>query len=42
MFLELAGLWLDLDRLVVLKIPGVPEALEAVQTCCLLFSKINY
>jgi len=37
LFLELAGLWLDLDRLVVLKIPGVPEVLEAGQTCCLLF-----
>jgi len=37
LFLELAGLWLDLDRLVVLKILGVPEVLVAVQTCCLLF-----
>ena len=30
--LELAVLWLDLDRLVVPKIPGVLEVLEAVQT----------
>lgn len=42
LFLVLAYLWLDLDRPVVLKIPGVPEVLEAVQTCLLVFSKINY
>lgn len=42
LFLELAYLWLDLDRPVVLKIPGVPEDLEAVQTCFFVFSKINY
>jgi len=38
LFLELAALWLDLDRLVVLKIPGVlevPEVLEAGRTFCL-------
>lgn len=37
LFLELAYLWLDLDRPVVLKIPGVPEALEVVQTCLFVF-----
>jgi hypothetical protein len=38
LFLELADLWLDL----VLKIPGVPEVLEAGQTLCLRFIFLDF
>jgi hypothetical protein len=40
LFLEFADLWLDLD--LVLKIPGVPEVLEAGQTLCLRFIFLDF